>query len=187
MKTRYLLRLAVLVASSALLAAPDASGQFGPVSIKVTAKGKAAHKASGSTSEQHTDEKLLEIVLQNSTGKPYGDLTVKYQLFAVDLKSKAISVLRAGEKKVELAPAATVTVESESASATYTPEHSRRSGRRSTQVPAEGQKFKGYGVQVFQGDTLLAEVFNPPTMKQHASAAPAAAATAKPTPKRGKK
>lgn len=187
MKTTTLVRLAVFAVTAGFLATPLANAQFSPVAINITLKSKAKHKATSNTSEEHTDEKSLEVTLQNTSSKPYGDVTVKYFLFAADLKSKAISVMGAGEKKAELAPTRSVTVETEPASATYTPEHRKGYGRRSTAVPASGQKYKGYGVQVFQGDTLLAEVFNPPTMKQHAGTAPAAPATAKPPPKRGKK
>lgn len=124
-----------------------------------------------------TEQKRLEITLQNRTTRAYADLTVKYYLFARDLSAKEAVLLRAGAVQTSLPGLGAKKLNSEVVAMTYTPQSSKRvsAGRRAytmVPVPAKGEKFAGYGVEVWQGDTKLAEKFDPPDLKALARSAP---------------
>ena len=82
-----------------------------------------------------------------------------------------VQLHKTGKRDVSLGPSVTQVIKSEEARTTYTPQHAKKikdgSMTRFEQVPASGQKNEGYGVQVFDNQTLLAEVFDPPSVKSY--------------------
>lgn len=128
-------------------------------------------QASSPELKEITQKRQLQITLSNRTGQNLANLTVRYFLFTQGLDDKEIHLFKTGKRDVSLGPSASQIIKSEEASTAYTPQHSKpiKEGRvtRFEQIPASGQKNAGYGVQVFDGQTLLAETFEPPEVKSY--------------------
>ena len=169
-----------------------ASFHDSPVRLDVrVASGDSHERIRGSTASEHNQKKQLEIAVSSVSRPAPAGLSVKWYFFGRDEKSDRVSVLRSGETKLDLAAGAQ-TVKSDELKNDYTPEHSvvsrgrggngggRSGGRASVKkVAGEGDRLIGYGVQVLQAGKVVAETFDPPSLKQDVSATPAT----KPHPK----
>ena len=169
-------------------ASASASFHDSPVRLDVrVASGDSHDRIRGSTASEHNQKKQLEIAVSSVSRPAPAGLSVKWYFFGRDEKSDRVSVLRSGETKLDLAAGAQ-TVKSEELKNDYTPEHSvvskgrgrsgnggggRSGGRTSVKkVAGEGDRLIGYGVQVLQGGKVVAESFDPPSLKQDVSATP---------------
>jgi hypothetical protein len=91
-------------------------------------------------------------------------LRAKYVFFGRGVaKGGDVVKIDEGEKAVTVAPQKTELVESAVASTSYEEEHSSGSskGKAGKKVEASGTKFIGYGVQLFKGETMVAEYYDP--------------------------
>jgi len=116
-----------------------------------------------------SQERYLRITLTNRTKEKVSDLKVKYFLFLYDLKDGDVKRLKFGTLDVSLDPSATQVLESEKGTTIYHPPQIKRPRGRvvsTALTPAGGKQQAGYGVQVFKGKTLLAEMYTSPTIKQ---------------------
>lgn len=170
----------VVFAAAFAAAAWPAAAQLGPVDISVR-QVQQGHHSGGSRSRSAASSASygtsLLIALQNTTRNSYPNLTVRYFLFAHDVRTQKVSLAKKGERTVSLSSVQREEITTEAVKLTHTdPSSGGRRGRggRTRTVHASGQRFEGYGVQVFQDGVLLAEVFNPPSLKQQAGAAAAA-------------
>lgn len=150
------------------------------------ASGDSHDRIRGSTAWEHHQKKQLEITVSSVSRPAPAGLSVKWYFFGRDEKSDRVSVLRSGEAKVDVAAGAQ-TVKSDELKNDYTPEHSvvsrsrgrnggggRSGGRTSVKkVAGEGDKLIGYGVQVRQSGKVVAETFDPPSLRQDVSVTPA--------------
>lgn len=137
-------------------------------------------------------QRSLKIFVSNSS-KDAGELVAKYVFFGRDLKGSEVVKLDEGEKAVSVGPLNTTMVETGVATATSEEAHSTgyssggkgKGGSSGKKVEASGQKFTGYGVQLFQGDKMVAEQYDPPSGKEQWSKAyPAKLPTAAPAKKK---
>jgi hypothetical protein len=112
-----------------------------------------------------TQTKSLEVTLTNPTQQNYANLTVAYYLFAKDVQTKEIVLVRKGEKAATVKPLGKATIRTDEAVMTSQIAYSRTVGGKVETTPASGQKFYGYGVQVLAGQKLLAQTFDPPELK----------------------
>ena len=160
-----------------------ASFHDSPVRLDVrVASGDSHDRIRGSTASEHNQKKQLEIAVSSVSRPAPAGLSVKWYFFGRDEKSDRVSVLRSGETKLDLAAGAQ-TVKSDELKNDYTPEHSvvsrgrggnggggRSGGRASVKkVAGEGDRLIGYGVQVLQAGKVVAESFDPPSLKQDVS------------------
>lgn len=162
-----------------------ASFHDSPVRLEVRAVSGDSHdRIRGSTASEHNQKKQLAITVSSVSRPLPTGLSVKWYFFGRDEKSDRVSVLRSGETKLDLTAGAQ-TVKSDELKNEYTPEHSvvsrssgrggfggggRSSGRVSVKkVTGQGDKLIGYGVQVLQGGKVVAEFFEPPSLKQDVS------------------
>jgi hypothetical protein len=149
------------------------------------------HNTSDMNAKDHysrTQKRALKIYLTNSSPNP-ADLKVKYTYFGRDLISRDIVVIKSGEDQVAVKPQGEATDDAGSATSPSTDEHFQAAGKGpATKIPAAGAKFVGYAVLVYSGSTLVAETYEPLSMKDEVGKAqPAAAAGAKPAAAPAKK
>jgi hypothetical protein len=171
---RVLVRtVGLVVATGLLMLARGASAQISPVSITVnvvgstdTDRAKLPKRGGGIVPKVTvTQERQLEIKLANRRPGNLDDVTVRYFLFAKSVEDKEIILLRTGRRRVSLAPLQTETVKTEMVTTSHTDQYSKKSQGKVVFVPPTGQKFAGYAVQVWQGDRLVGELYEPPEMK----------------------
>lgn len=167
MKTLLLL---LLVCAAAPVLALD------KVSIAVTVKtdGKAIAEKKGYEEEQ---KRFLAITLTNRTREELSGLVVKWAIFASDLKERETSKAGSGEVKASVYPRHPELVQSQTVTMNYTPRHAVRSssGKSSGKskgssvkmktVEASGTRYRGWGVQVFQGSALIGEAYSTAELK----------------------
>jgi hypothetical protein len=119
-----------------------------------------------------TQKHALKIFLTNSSANP-ADLKVKYTYLGRDLVSHDIVIIKAGEDQVAVKPQGEASDDAGSATSQSTDEHYQAGGKGApaTKIPASGAKFVGYAVQVYSGSTLVAETYEPLSMKDELGSA----------------
>ena len=148
--------------------APPPRAEPNPVRIKVEQPSKT--DLAGDTK---TVKRALKVSVVNSSNEPL-ELKLKYVLFGRDAADKDIKVIDQGDRPASVKPRSTEIVETSTVSAVFV--EARSDPNTHKRVPASGTKFVGYGVQVFLGDRLVAEIYDPPSMKASWGQAPAAPA-----------
>lgn len=114
-----------------------------------------------------TQNRTLRIFVSSSS-RESAELVAKYAFIARSVKGNDVKKFDEGEKAVSVGPLATVEVDSDTASATMQDAHSEKGGKGKSgkKVEASGDKLIGYGVQLFQGEKLVAEYYDPPSAKE---------------------
>ena len=136
--------------------APLIRAGLSPVSIRVEQPTKTDNEK-----DKKTAKRSLKIYVSNSSTEPL-ELKVKYVLFGRNAGTGDIQSVDDGERPGSVKPRATEIVETTVATAIVV-ESKFDKGKR---TPASGMKFVGYGVQVFIGDKMVAEAYDPPAMKE---------------------
>jgi hypothetical protein len=173
------MRAEFLLLAAFVVTIPVQGAEVSPITVRV-------EQASGNASSnrfKHTQSKALKAYVSNAATTDSPGLRVKYFYFAKSFKTGETTILRQGEQKVDLKGHATVTVEAPEVESVYTEEHGQRfdgkGGRgailgnnparqknvRYKAVEATGTKVTGYGVQVFSGNQVVAEIFSEPSLK----------------------
>ena len=129
-----------------------------------------------------TQEKKLKIFVSNNSSAE-ANLTLKYYFFGHGAKDREVDTLEQGEKTASVKPHATEVVETPAMKATLNEEHyetkkSKGGGQQGRgggiklgkKVEASGKKLTGYGVQVLNGGTVVAEYFSEPSLKAEVGA-----------------
>lgn len=148
-----------------------APGQVAPVSMRV-------EQVSGmdSTKDKHDQRRSLKVHLTNGSAADVTDLKIKYYWFARDVKDREVALLKDGETKADVKARKTELVETGSVTSSYTDDSfaSNKGGkgggnsggnRSGKKVEGIGKKITGFGVQLFAGDKMIAETFDPPSNK----------------------
>lgn len=143
----------------------------GPVTLKVELAGERDSEMKGKPSKTKIPERVttltkqLEITLNNSSAQTFANLNVVYYIFAKDVKDKEIVLSKKGEKTLTLKPFSREMFTSESAVIVH---HSRsaasKAGKMETK-PESGAKLAGYGAQVFSGNEVVIECFEPKELR----------------------
>lgn len=165
------------VLAAALIAlSPGARAEISPFRVRV-------EQVSKSETEKHTktQKRSLKIFVSNSSKEP-AELIAKYYFFGRELKGNDVVTLDEGAKPVSAKALGTEMVESAIVTSVSEEEHSsgyssRGGSSRSSsgkRVEASGTKILGYAVQVFQGEKMVAEAYDPPSTKEQVGKAPAA-------------
>lgn len=145
----------------------------GGASIVVNESSKAqqpdqssSKKRSAAQRAQHAEQKELQITVRNLSNKLYQGCVTRYYFFATDVVSKEVVIVGTGEQKIDLAPSQATKIDTKPVTLTYTQAYQKKTkGGKVTTVAPEGQKYAGYGVQVWGGETLLGEKFDPMSLK----------------------
>lgn len=147
-----------------------ADGAPPSVNLDVKIEGKADYKGSSTKTQSRT----LNIKIENYGKETVPDVKVKWWIFGHDMKGHELILIKEGESKVVMPPNGKTDVSSPEVDVTGTREHkvsSRkgggRRGRTSTKtVPASGQEYYGYAVEVFSGNTQIAAEYSKPSIKE---------------------
>ena len=164
-------------ATALLLAVGHAEVSPIRVRVEVTSKTDADRQKDKDTT---TYTRILNVIVDNAGAEP-AELKVKYAVFGRDIASKDIVTLGQGEVPVSVKARGTEKVQTPKADAVL---DEPKPARGQKKADPTGSKIVGHGVQVLKGDTVVAEVFEPASIKASfgtaAAAKPAAAAAAKP-------
>lgn len=172
----------LLVAVSAAVAfSTNAHAALRAVTIRVEQQAKTE-----SEPDKKTATRKLKILLSNSSNEEL-TLKVKWALMGRDLDKKEVAVVEEGELLATVKARGTDIQESRLSKPQVVTEPKAEPNKK--RIPAKGIRFVGYGVQVFKGEELVAEAFDPLSMKESwgvkppvAPARPAQAAPAAPQP-----
>ena len=149
-----------------------ARGEVSPFSVRV-------EQVTSTDAERFkkTQEKKLKIFVSNNSSAD-ANLTIKYFFFGHGAKDSKTDVLEKGQMAGSVKSHATQVVETPETKATFTEEHhemkkDKGRGNRGRgggmklgkKVEASGKKLTGYGVQVLNGGTVVAEYFSEPSLK----------------------
>jgi hypothetical protein len=145
------------------------------ITVNVKTDGRAVSEAKGKEEEQR---RFLDITLTNRTREELSGLVVKWAIFATDLAEGGTTKAGSGEIKSSVYPQRGETLQSQTVTMNYTPRHAERASkgkggygnrRRGNTtyktVEATGNRYKGWGVQVYQGTALIGEAYSTPELK----------------------
>lgn len=146
-----------------------AEGASPSVNVDVKIEGKADHKGSATKTQSRT----LNIKIANYGKDAVPGLKVKWWIFGHNMKGHELIILKEGESNVVVPAQGEAKVNSPVVQVTGTREHkvsSRkgrgRSSRTSTkEVPASGQEYYGYAVEVYSGNSRIAANYSKPSFK----------------------
>lgn len=155
----------------------SAHGVLGSVMVLVKEQVKNESKSKNSGSQAV----VLEITLNGKPQNPE-NRTLKWSAYGKDQKTGDVVAMESGEAKVNLEFGSTQKISTQKITTTYTEKHTTSSssgggrGRtrrvKYTEVPGSGVKYYGYGVQVFDGDEVAGEKFDPAIIEKKLSPAP---------------
>ena len=163
--------------SSAADAPPASSAAPAPSAIKLRVEQENKVEQSKDRVTK-TQTHSLKLYLVNSSHEEVA-LKIKFAYFGHGIKDHNIFVISEGAKDTKVKPASTteeITAPGKAISVAAT-----------KKAPASGDVMVGYGVQIFLGDTLVAESYEPGTLKSEMGKAPPAAKAGAPTAKDAKK
>lgn len=136
--------------------------------VSVTAVEKTEH-ADPKGSIDEVVKKHLEIELRGSA-KLQGEVKVTCTFFADDLAGDKIIALKSNSLTATLEAGKSTRVTSPVVSFNFTPQHSVKSGSgrrtRFKRVEATGNRYHGWGIQVFRGNELAGEAFSNASIKK---------------------
>jgi hypothetical protein len=166
---------------AALFALTFTPAVFALDSVNVAVQVRTDGEAVEGKGTKDTQKRYLDITLTNRTREDLGALTVKWVIFSSDLKSGAIDQAGQGEVKASLAATRSETVKTPTVTMKYEPRHAepvrhkdkddfinmRRKNRPQNVriVEAKGDRYRGWGVQVFRGKEVVGEAFSTPELK----------------------
>ena len=140
------------------------AAEVSPVRVRVEKTGK-----SDTNAYKTVQTRSLTVYVSNASREPL-DLKVKYAIFGRDIKSKEVVVVLEGELPISVKAQATEKVQTPLAHAVS--EEARIGSKGKTDDA--GNRIMGQGVQIWQGAKLVAEVYDPESLKESFGKAPAA-------------
>lgn len=166
MKKRNL--LVWLLACASILGTQSAPAHAFQSQVMVLVKENEDKESKGNHAASQTV--VLDITLNGKPKDPEGRM-VKWTAYGKDQKSGAVVSMESGEAKVNLSSGATQKISTKKITTSYTEKYTKSSssgggrGRsrrvKYTEVPGSGVKYYGYGVQVFDGENVVGEKFDP--------------------------
>lgn len=165
--------LTILVLAAGLPLAADGAAPNVRVDVKIS--NKADFKdIKGSSSKTKTQSRILTTTLSNFNKDAVPDVQVKWWIFGHNMKDHGLIILKQGESKVAVPAVSKIEVASPEVTVTGTREHkvSTRSGRgkrsriSTKEVPASGQEYYGYAVEVYSGNTRIAAEYSKPGIEK---------------------
>ena len=147
-----------------------AVGASPSVSVDVKIDSKADYKGSSTK----TQSRILKTTISNYGKDAVPDMKVKWWIFGHNMKDHGLVILKQGESKVVVPANGRIEVASPEVTVTGTREHkvSTRSGRgkrsrtSTKEVPASGQEYYGYAVEVVSGGNRIAAKYSNPSIEK---------------------
>jgi hypothetical protein len=132
-------------------------------SVMLNVKAASENKTADKKKAEVTRAYWLNVRVTNPSGVKLEGVTLKWTLFAVNLRrgSDSVVVEKSGDMKVTVdANGRYADVATPKVSFVHTPMHSESKGRRSTTVEESGHRYHGFHVQILSGDTVLGEAIS---------------------------
>ncbi|MBB5034436.1 hypothetical protein [Prosthecobacter vanneervenii] len=152
MKTYLVIFFSMLLAGGAYAGAVT-------INVKPGSENKTADKKKAEVTRAY----WLNVRITNPSGTKLEGVTLRWTLFAANLRRGADSIVveKSGDMKVTVdANGRYLDVATPKVAFVYTPMHTESSGRRSKMVEESGHRYHGYHVQVLNGDTVLGEAIS---------------------------
>lgn len=153
--------MASALAVSGLCAAPELHGFW----LKVKEDGRSTHD-----DDAVTQVRKLELALSRTGKEPALDLVVKWTIYGHTRNDNKEVVIESGELKASLEGGKSITLTTPQVTIKGVREHSVSTGggrrRRSKNIPASGEEYIGYSVEVLNGTTVVAEAYSKPSLKK---------------------
>jgi len=160
MKTYLCILISLLLASVA---------SAGSVSLNV--KADSENKTADKKKAEVTRAYWLNVRVTNPSGTKLEGVTLKWTLFAANLRrgTDSIVVEKSGEMKITVdANGRAVDIATPKVAFVFTPMHTESSGRRSTKTVEEsGHRYHGFHVQVINGDAVLGDIWSNEALRKH--------------------
>jgi hypothetical protein len=161
--------LTFLVLALGIPLAADAASPSVDLDVKI--EGKADYKGSSTKTQSRT----LNIKIANWGKAAVTDLKVKWWIFGHNMKDHKLIVIKEGESKTDVPAMGETKVTSPEVKVTGTRKHKvssrkgrgRRSRTSTKTVPASGQEYYGYAVEVYSGQTPIAAYHSKPSIKEY--------------------
>lgn len=154
------LRAATATPAPGAPAAPSAPSGPSAVSIRVEQANKSDMDGKDRTKRDH--ERTLNVFVTNNSSEQL-DLKVKHVIFGRDMLHHDYMTAGEGEKAVTVKPHSSEKVETPPAKTTSIDQHFDTKTKK--KVDASGATIVGAGVQVMQGEKLVAEWYDPMSLK----------------------
>ena len=150
-----------LIATASLFHAP-LRAEPSAVSIRV----EQANKSDMDGKDRHSRDHIrtLNIFVDNNSVEQL-ELKVKHIVFGRDMLHHDYMTVGEGEKLITVKPHGSEKVETPPAKSNSTDQH--YDAKTKKKVEASGATIIGAGVQVMQGDKLVAEWYDPLSLKEH--------------------
>lgn len=145
-------------------------------SLRLEVKVESDVDNKGRQNETKTQHRKLDMVISNMSQAPVENVQVNWWFFGRNVKSGQEIVIKEGSsKKLSIASLGKQEVSSGKVTSIYEDEHAEqvKSGSKGKNkkpqyktVPASGEKFTGYAVQVVAGGQIVAEHYSAPSFKE---------------------
>jgi hypothetical protein len=160
---------ALLILAALFALVPRGQAQVSPISMRIEQVTK-----SETEKFKHIQKHSLKFFLTNGSSQDRSGLVVRYFFFGKEAGSNEAILLDKGERPASVASHKTEIVETPVVSKTFLEAHydtgkggaqNKGATKLGKKVEASGEKFVGYGGQLFDKETLLAEYFSEPSFK----------------------
>ncbi len=132
-------------------------------SVMLNVKAASENKTADKKKAEVTRAYWLNIRVTNPSGVKLEGATLKWTLYAANLRrgSDSIVVEKSGDISVSVDANGRYTdLTTPKVAFVYTPMHSERKGRSSITVEESGHRYHGFHVQVVNGDAVLADFWS---------------------------
>lgn len=132
-------------------------------SVILNVKAASENKTVDKKQAEVTRAFWLNMRVTNTSGVKLEGATLKWTLFAANLRRGADSIVveKSGDIQISVdANGRYADLTTPKVAFVYTPMHSERKGRSSITVEEAGHRYHGFHVQVVNGDTVLGEIWS---------------------------
>lgn len=132
-------------------------------SVMLNVKAASENKTADKKQAEVTRAFWLNMRVTNTSGVKLEGATLKWTLFAANLRRGADSIVveKSGDIQISVdANGRYADLTTPKVAFVYTPMHSERKGRSSITVEEAGHRYHGFHVQVVNGDTVLGEIWS---------------------------
>jgi len=169
------MKLSLLFLISSAILAFSTSVNAQSVSIRVEQANKTEPPKDPKDRFTHTQKHALRVFVTNSSHEDLA-VKIKYAFYGHAIDAHDLITVNSGEQDATVKPSDQAPVETTPVTVTYTDDHYPPGKGAKVKIMGTGNKVTGYGVQVFVGDKLVGESYEPASLKEQASkAAPVAA------------
>lgn len=139
-------------------------------SVMLNVKAASENKTADKKQAEVTRAYWLNVRVTNQSGVKLEGATLKWTLFAANLRrgTDSIVVEKSGDIKISVdANGRYVDLATPKVAFVYTPMHSERKGRSSVTVEEAGHRYHGFHVQVMNGDAVIGELWSNEALRKN--------------------